>query len=59
MRVLHVYKDYHPVVGGIEHHIQVLAEGLKEQGVDVHVLVTNTNRKTLKGEINGVPVTKV
>ena len=58
MRVLHVYKDYHPVVGGIEHHIQTLAEGLTAQGVDVHVLVTNTNRKTLKGEINGVPVTK-
>ena len=59
MRVLHVYKDYHPVVGGIEHHIQVLAEGLREQGIDVQVLATNTNRKTLEGEINGVPVTKV
>jgi glycosyltransferase involved in cell wall biosynthesis len=59
VQVLQVYKDYHPVVGGIEHHIQVLAEGLMAQGVDVHVLVTNTTRKTLKGEINGVPVTKV
>ncbi|TFG71458.1 MAG: glycosyltransferase [Anaerolineales bacterium] len=58
MRVLHVYKDYPPVMGGIEHHIQTLAEGLLAQGVDVHVLVTNTDRKTLKGEINGVPVTK-
>ena len=59
MRVLHVYKDYHPVVGGIEHHVQALAEGLRAQGVDVRVLVTNTSRKTRKGEINGVPVTKV
>ncbi len=58
MRVLHVYKDYHPVMGGIEHHVQALAEGLLAQGVDVNVLVTNTSRKTLKGEINGVPVTK-
>jgi rhamnosyl/mannosyltransferase len=59
LRVLYVYKDYHPVVGGIEHHVQVLAEGLRAQGVDVEVLVTNTQRNYLKGEINGVPVTKV
>jgi glycosyltransferase involved in cell wall biosynthesis len=59
LRVLQVYKDYHPVVGGIEHHIQALAEGLQARGVDVHVLVTNTQRQTLTGEINGVPVTKV
>ncbi len=58
MRVLLVYKDYYPVTGGIEHHIQLLAEGLQKQGVDVHVLVTNTGRKTLTGEINHVPVTK-
>ncbi|MDF1512253.1 MAG: glycosyltransferase [Anaerolineae bacterium] len=59
MRVLHVYKDYHPVVGGIEHHIQTLAEGLLAQGVEVKVLVTNTSRQTRTGDINGVPVTKV
>ncbi len=58
MRVLLVYKDYYPVVGGIEHHIQLLAEGLRERGVDARVLVTNTGRRTLEGEINGVPVTK-
>ncbi|HOU13852.1 MAG TPA: glycosyltransferase [Anaerolineae bacterium] len=58
MRVLQVYKDYYPVVGGIEHHIQLLAEGLREQGVDARVLVTNTDRRTVEGEINGVPVTK-
>lgn len=59
MRVVHVYKDYPPVFGGVEGHIQTLAEGLKAEGVDVHVLVTNTTRKTLRGEVNGVPVTKV
>ena len=42
MRVLLVYKDYCPVVGGIEHHIQLLAEGLRERSVDARVLVTNT-----------------
>ena len=59
MRVVHVYKDYPPVFGGVESHIQTLAEGLKAEGVDVHVLVTNTTRKTLRGQVNGVPVTKV
>ena len=58
MKVLQVYKDYHPVVGGIEHHIQLLAEGLRERGTDVRVLVTNTGRRTIEGEINGIPVTK-
>lgn len=58
MKILQIYKDYHPVKGGIEHHIQLLAEGLHERGVDVHVLVTNTGRHTVEGEINGIPVTK-
>jgi glycosyltransferase involved in cell wall biosynthesis len=58
VNVLHVYKDYSPVLGGIEHHVQLLAEGLHEQGVDVRVLVTNTGRRTVRKVINGVPVTK-
>jgi len=58
VRVLFVYKDYYPVLGGIEHHVQLLAEGLQQQGVDVRVLVTNTDRRTVEEAINGVPVTK-
>lgn len=58
MKVLHVYKDYYPVVGGIEHHVQLLVEGLRGQGIDVHVLVTNTGRHTVHEVIHGVPVTK-
>lgn len=27
MKVLHIYKAYPPVVGGIEHHLRLLAEG--------------------------------
>ena len=26
MKILHVYKDYHPIRGGIENHIRTLAE---------------------------------
>jgi glycosyltransferase involved in cell wall biosynthesis len=58
MKVLHVYKDYYPVVGGIERHVQLLAEGLRDRGVDVQVLVTHTTRATIRESIRGVPVTK-
>jgi rhamnosyl/mannosyltransferase len=58
MRVLYVYKDYYPVRGGIEHHVQLLAEGLSQRDVDVRVLVTNTGRSTVQETINGVEVTK-
>jgi glycosyltransferase involved in cell wall biosynthesis len=58
MRVLQVYKDYYPVLGGIEHHVQILAEGLQGADVQVTVLVTNTGRETLETVINGVGVTK-
>jgi len=26
LKILHIYKDYYPVLGGIENHIKVLAE---------------------------------
>lgn len=42
MRVLQVYKDYYPPVkGGIEKHINLLANALKYRGVGVDVLVSN------------------
>ena len=58
MRVLLLYKDYFPVVGGIENHIRLLAQGLRTEGVDARVLVTNTGPHTLRQTIDGVPVTK-
>ncbi len=58
MRVLYLYKDYFPVLGGIENHVRMLAEGLCALGVDVRVLVTNTGAKTADETIGGVPVTK-
>jgi glycosyltransferase involved in cell wall biosynthesis len=58
MQVLFVYKDYYPVLGGIEGHIRILAEGLASRGVEVQVLVTNTDRHTVTEQLNGVAVTK-
>jgi glycosyltransferase involved in cell wall biosynthesis len=58
MRVLHIYKDYAPVVGGIENHIRLLAEGLRSCGIDARVLVTNSGPDTLREVIGGVPVVK-
>lgn len=42
MHILHIYKDYYPVLGGIENHVKVLAEGLAARGHHVTVLVTST-----------------
>jgi glycosyltransferase involved in cell wall biosynthesis len=58
MRVLYLYKDYYPILGGIENHIKMLAEGLRARGVDAQVLVTNTANRTAQEIIEGVPVFK-
>ncbi len=41
MKILHLYKDYHPIPGGIENHIKTLAELQAADGHQVTVLVTN------------------
>jgi glycosyltransferase involved in cell wall biosynthesis len=41
MRVLLVNKAYPPVIGGIERHVQSLAQGLANRGIEVQVLVCN------------------
>ena len=58
MRVLYLYKDYYPILGGIENHMRLLAEGLHARGIDTTVLVTNTANHTVQETIGGVPVTK-
>lgn len=58
MRVLHIYKDYAPVMGGIENHIALLAKAQRAQGLDARVLVTNTGPQTVETTIDGVPVVK-
>ncbi len=57
MKILHIYKDYPPILGGIENHVQLLAQGQAAAGHDVTVLVTNPTgaRTTLTAE-SGVRV---
>ena len=58
MRILHIYKDYYPVLGGIENHVRVLAEAGVQRGHAVTVLVTSRKRQTQREELNGVEVIK-
>jgi rhamnosyl/mannosyltransferase len=56
--VLHIYKDYYPpVIGGIEKHINEVAQGTKDE-FEVRVLVANTRPRTEIREIQGIPVIK-
>jgi glycosyltransferase involved in cell wall biosynthesis len=58
VRVLHIYKDYYPVVGGMENHIRILARGAAARGLEVTVLATSPTRKTQIAEMEGVRVVK-
>lgn len=56
MKILHIYKDYYPVLGGIENHIRTLAEGLAARGHEVTVLVCHTQNRTETETMNRVRV---
>ncbi len=56
MKILHLYKDYAPVVGGIENHIKLLAEAQAAHGHSVSVLVTSRDHYTRVETRNGVRV---
>ncbi|MCZ7571166.1 MAG: glycosyltransferase [Ardenticatenaceae bacterium] len=58
MRILHLYKDYFPVLGGIENHVKLLAEGQAARGHEVTVLVTSLGPRTERLESAGVQVIK-
>ncbi len=59
MRVLYIYKDYYPVVGGIENHIRTICNGLQGRpDIQPTVLVTNRANRTVIEEIDGVRVIK-
>ncbi len=58
MKILQVYKDYYPVVGGMENHIKMLSEELVRRGHHVTVLVTHPTSRTHVEELNGVHVIK-
>ena len=46
MNILHLYKDYFPVLGGMENHIRWLAEAQAAAGHRVGVLVTSLDRRS-------------
>jgi rhamnosyl/mannosyltransferase len=57
MKILHLYKDYHPILGGIENHLRWLAEAQAARGHEVTVLVTHpAGLKTTMQEEHGVQV---
>jgi glycosyltransferase involved in cell wall biosynthesis len=58
VKILQIYKDYDPVVGGMENHIRTLAEGMVHRGQDVTVLATSPRRRTQIEELRGVKVIK-
>ncbi|MDI6809510.1 MAG: glycosyltransferase [Candidatus Eisenbacteria bacterium] len=58
MKVLHVYKDYFPVLGGIENHLRLLAEEQARLGMEVTVLTTNRSARTTVENMNNVRVVK-
>jgi glycosyltransferase involved in cell wall biosynthesis len=58
MNILHVYKDYFPVLGGIESHIRLLAEAQAAAGHQVAVLVCDPSPRTRSEDVNGVRVIK-
>lgn len=57
MRVVQVGKYYYPFSGGIESHLYVLANELRSE-VDLDVVVTNTEPRTVRDVVNGVAVTR-
>ena len=60
MKILQIYKDYFPPIrGGIEGHINLLANGLEQRGHDVEVLVSNRKCKYETENIDGIRVIKV
>jgi len=57
MRVLQLGKYYDPYMGGIETHLSLLCAELRAQD-EVEVLVCNTGRRTERGEVKGIQVTR-
>lgn len=64
MKVIHVVRQYLPIVGGLENFVQSLSQSQIAQGVDAEVVTLNRIKSDLgkylpaKEVINGVPVTR-
>jgi glycosyltransferase involved in cell wall biosynthesis len=61
MKIVHVFHNYWPVMGGLENVVKALAEGMAKLGHEVHVITSNhgTTNKTGGEEINGVHVHRI
>jgi glycosyltransferase involved in cell wall biosynthesis len=57
--ILHLYKDYYPILGGIENHIKMLSEAQAAAGHRVRVLVTNPGGQPRQEQIGGVHIERV
>ncbi len=58
MKILHIYKDYRPVIGGIENHTRLLARAQADAGHEVSVLVCAKGFKTRVLDEDGIRVIK-
>jgi len=58
VRIVQINKFYAPVVGGVEKHLQILAEGLKDKA-EVTVVTSNTGLKTHYDESDHLKVIKL
>src|SRR5690349_19506656 len=60
LRVLHLGKYYSPHRGGMETHLEMLCQRLKEF-VDLEVIVANgySRRQEVKEHRNGIPITRL
>lgn len=56
MKVLHIFKAYPPVVGGIEYHVRALAEALQRRGCSVTVLAASASGRSTVADEAGVRV---
>ncbi len=54
MRIVHVYKHYYPVIGGIENHVRALAEEQARRGYEVTVMAASPGHGGGKQVIDGV-----
>lgn len=59
MRILHLYKAYPPVTGGIENTVELLAEAQALLGHEVTVIVSASGPITQRGERHGVRVLRL
>ena len=60
MKILQVYKDYYPPIkGGIENHLNLLCNGLKDRGIETQVVVSNRNNHFEVDTINNISIAKV